>query len=683
MSLEYDLYIKNTFTLAKTLVIKSEVSANFINAGLIKAYGYGAVDLNDPTTWKYYLNISGEYHPLDKPIYITSIDTQETILFSKENLVINGGTKNNYQFGTSYYDALVAAYPDQELLILGILYPIDINYAISANDGQILTYPSYLVEDQEYTLIDDLQKWIYNYTFRWNVYAFNYSDNLYAVSQLATMYLALPAKILNLRLARCKTIEANSYHINTYLASNNNLNVYINYLTLEQKMFLYRNIKYIQRHGGSVSTFNTLVKKLLTDINMPMYELNMRKLPASNVTFTSEGLFKSDSINNISAFGIKDLYTLDEVVQKELPLTYDNEFYYDKHKDIISDKLTYSLNNYYKTKALISKVVKFDNPTGFTMEEVLVNNFAYVSYFNILKSPVTLALTTNNVISLKPVDALYLLIYLTLSLNGNKIKMFPNIYITKALRFTPPDISEIEPIVDLPYFTVKDIYDDLISTLPNTKAINSIVDFKNYSSEVYITMKNQYLYIANTSNPNRRGYVQLMSERFFADYKVTTTDVDTDVDTWLIKNSIDLTGYTLNDYENLYATLVQTITGYDINDKDSLVKTQEAVMSALIQLSSYSIQPLYSVNTDIVDAGSIAIRSGDPVTEVLGSKSYIPPDILGLELYLNEPRTSADATSYVDASSSVVYSYIEDISIDTTDVYSLINLVPVSQRQYL
>ena len=84
-------------------------------------------------------------------MYVGSLDTLETILFSKENLELHPLTRESYQFGTRYYYNLLNKYPNQEFLIKGILYPCDINKAIEAEDGEILSYQSDLVEEQEET----------------------------------------------------------------------------------------------------------------------------------------------------------------------------------------------------------------------------------------------------------------------------------------------------------------------------------------------------------------------------------------------------------------------------------------------------------------------------------------------------------------------------------------------------
>ena len=64
----YQLYVDSVMELAETIVIKSEYSALQLNVYCTRLYGEGSFDSNNPQTWKYYLNISGEYHPNDTVI---------------------------------------------------------------------------------------------------------------------------------------------------------------------------------------------------------------------------------------------------------------------------------------------------------------------------------------------------------------------------------------------------------------------------------------------------------------------------------------------------------------------------------------------------------------------------------------------------------------------------------------
>ena len=114
-------YIDDNRKLAKTIVIKSSITAELINNDIRLKNNSYIIDELDMSSWKYYMNISGLYHPLDEPMVITSLDTLEEITFNKENLAIHTATAKAYQFDSRYYYSLVNKYPNQVQLILGIL----------------------------------------------------------------------------------------------------------------------------------------------------------------------------------------------------------------------------------------------------------------------------------------------------------------------------------------------------------------------------------------------------------------------------------------------------------------------------------------------------------------------------------------------------------------------------------
>ena len=76
---KYSIYIKSVINLVKSLVILNEEHANSINIGVIRKFGINNVN-SDKTSWKYYLNIFGEYHHTDTVINVISLDTKEKIV---------------------------------------------------------------------------------------------------------------------------------------------------------------------------------------------------------------------------------------------------------------------------------------------------------------------------------------------------------------------------------------------------------------------------------------------------------------------------------------------------------------------------------------------------------------------------------------------------------------------------
>ena len=179
----YNAYLDNVFKLAGTVSVKSSLTAIKMNEYLItKTMNEKIIDENDSTQWPYFLNLRGEYHPAQTMMYVTSMDTLQTIAFTKANLELHVNTKREYSYGTHKYEELVERFPDQELLIRGILYPADEMDVLTLPEGSILSYDKRFVEDNEYSLMFKLNDWSVAYFQRWNQPQYNINHDLFNIA---------------------------------------------------------------------------------------------------------------------------------------------------------------------------------------------------------------------------------------------------------------------------------------------------------------------------------------------------------------------------------------------------------------------------------------------------------------------------------------------------------------------
>lgn len=379
----YQIYINKVIELAKTIVIKSESTVEALNRFVTDYHGPSAVDSSDPLSWKYYRNISGEYHFTDEEMKVVSIDTLEIIIFTKSNLMIHKGTARAYEYGTRQYIELVNKYPEQEMLILGILYPVDINKAIAAKDYSILTYPKNLVESNEYSLIYNLQAWIDKYMGRWFNPQYTMTDELYSATALGIMYLNLIPAILNLRLEACKTNEAHSFHVTQYLASHGLLDTYVDKLTIKQRLFFYRNISYIERNLGKKYIFDWLVENIATERRIPMAEYLMRHKETDQLSsIYPEPRFFKKAINGIESSNQITNISLQELLDKQDPLAKSNYLYRTEFEDIIDSTMKNSKSNIVATKVLESSMIDYSNSSPHTLTDTLLNHWVALSTDN-------------------------------------------------------------------------------------------------------------------------------------------------------------------------------------------------------------------------------------------------------------------------------------------------------------
>lgn len=289
---DYDVYVSECISLARSLVIKSEQTINAINRYL-QQVGHSVPDASANNgegwkEWKYYLNVNGEYYldPLtpdsprlgyDEKMYITSLDTQTEILFDKSTLALNPLTLSEYKGYGRYYEALVTKYPEQVELIRRILNPVDMDAAWEAKNYAILQYDTNFVDFNEFNLIDELQSWIYRFTGRYDTDAFAISHRYYAASQLGIIYLMILGEIINIRLKNCKTPFAHSYHVWNYLGDYYGLDKFKDLIYHDQALWLYRNIDELVVKGGIKETLDFLKKEFSEPFGLHLKSIELEK----------------------------------------------------------------------------------------------------------------------------------------------------------------------------------------------------------------------------------------------------------------------------------------------------------------------------------------------------------------------------------------------------------------------
>lgn len=606
----YDLYIQSVIDLAQTLVIKSEYNALSLNNRLRELYGDSAVNQDDPRTWKYYLNLSGEYHSKDTPMAVMSLDTLTLIPFTKASLAIHTATKEAYRYGTRYYRELVFQFPDNEDLIKGILYPVDINKAIAAPDLKVLTYPKFLVEENELSLITKIDDWIKYFSARWNNKQFVLSDTHYMASFLGIMYLQLIPLIINLRLKACKTEEAHSYHVREYLASHGMLDVYLSQLTKKQSLFLYRNICYIERNSGKREIFDWLVQKILTDRNIPLdqYEMNHDNTLLLN-RYSPTPVFKKEPINYT---GINQYFTTNGLLFKEDPLAPGNPEYRSLHASQINDLFENSKSSSLATKVLESSIVDLSFTDLITYHDVALNHWFSWSQSGKLNAYLQATNPQNGekyTIHVKDA-AIYFLYAFTQSLGVN-LSSIPEIVATRILIEPLVSVEQLEQFRDSRYIPPEypGIVKSFIPAIPNQ--ISSIGNFQTTAHALHIGALKQLHFVAAQEHHTTRGYTYGMVLRMFKD-QVITPEASQSFTSWMALKNIPFRDFTTKDWDFVYRNLFQEVTGESFSSTEELEALQKTMVKLLQQLSSYSIQFITEINKKSVKAINwSAIRVGD------------------------------------------------------------------------
>lgn len=615
MSLNYyKLYVNQVLDLSRTIIVKVDAVAESINERLRLTHGE-VFDIHDKRTWKYYLNISGQYHSTDKKIYITSLDTLQEIEFSKDSLSVHRATAKAYEYGSRYYRELISQYPEHEQFILGALYPVDINDAIEADDFSVIGYPSSLVEENEVSLISNITKWLYGFKERWYNRQFNLTDTNYLSALLGVMFLQLPSLIITLRLRSCKTSEAHSFHVREYLESHGMLDVYLSSMTRKQALFFYRNINYIERNSGKKETFHWLVEKIMTDRKLPLSEFNMHHdISVMPEDYTPKVTFRKRLLNEETRVLEDDsgIYSLAYILSKEEPDAIGNPEYRAIHERNISIKFEKSLTNRYKTKILESAMYDYSDSMAITKADVALNNWIYLSQKNKYTAyiSVTNPVTGSN-LTMDVKLALIVFLYSYCKVHGIKIDKVPPMVATRVPISPTPSRQDLYSIVDRNHVPIE--YIDYILELHKPhETIISTTSFTQWVEEHHAATAKEIFFIANHEHMYTRGLIHNAVSRLYQTALIENDLTGETFESVFKANNIDLREFNDNDHTRLYTEIYKEATGYELNATTATSDLQKAMISLLRQLSSYSVQFVQSINKSSIKVLNwAALRLGD------------------------------------------------------------------------
>lgn len=592
----YVIYRQSVIDFTKTIVIKSTLAANSLNNYVTEQNI--EVTENYPETWKYYKNIAGEYHITDTLMSIVSLDTLESITFTKANLEIHRATAKGYVYGSRYYNELLEKYPLQEMLIRGILNPIDIDTAINAEDGTILYYDVSHIEENEYELIGKLQQWIYGFLVRWNVLDYRLSDDLYPAALLGVMFGGMSGYIMDLRSGFCKTNQAHSYHIREYLVSHGKLDRYMDILSKKQALFLYRNILYINHNAGLQSTFELLVDNLLTKRNIPIstYDIrhNVTNMPGSLDPIIELAQYP---LNMQHVEGRDDILDVRQLLNKIVNNARDNKFFLESDIVNTTRDMECSASNQLNTKVLESVVVDDADEGPFSFADTLLNHWLYLSTIGRYKAVVTYTDPENGekqILSTK--DAFVFYLYSFNRAIGISLNHIPKLEAILVRRIPTPTLSQLKSIVERRL--INDAF--LQKLLTGVSAIPTILSNEKFYATVYgihqRLLKHRIEY-ANVEHFEAHGMAKAAAMHLYCDYPCVLSNITTWAG-WLVDKGIDVTGWSENDFSRVSAELLVNATGVSNNTSKTLRDIQEGTIKILAQLSSYALEFVSTINTE-------------------------------------------------------------------------------------
>lgn len=587
---ELTTYISDCIRLAKSLIIKHDETVDLMNMHVQEITGQPIS--SDPLEWKYYLNINGSaYSGIDVPMYVRSLDNHESIEFSKLLLARHLNTAKGYEIGTARHKRLVLQYPMQTSLIRGILSPIDPIEALRAKDGDILHYDKSLVDPQERTLINSIGAAIKRFRSRWNNTAYYLTDPLYPAQQYGLLLDKVILTIFTERWKRCDTDEAHTFHIKQKLGSHGLLDRFIDDLSLEQQLYLYRNIRYLKKHSGHTSVFLELIENLATASNIPVHTYIYRHTSSLIGQEVVDG-FSKEPINRLAKKSNKVLshYDLDREVKGIAPGN--------------TDRLVMDQREAFRGQVSTSsptKVIELTSPlrrtlTGFSLIDMSIAQWHYMAatgrYLAIVSilDPVTLQEHTLSVSQAHIVS-----LYLTYTILGIEPTRLPECLVS---------------IYGYSSAVAEDSmrFDNVIST----------IDFNNRVEELYSEYINSVM--DTLSSDFNESCASDLSINNSWKVRVIDNHEEKDVGLWLEENSLSfIRGLSKDQAKELLVNIVELCIGRSLDD---LFQNgpEVAIKGILEQLSSYTVafvaegdsveaKPLYANEVFSVSGSSDSIKT--------------------------------------------------------------------------
>ena len=630
LSGSFELYYRETLALNRSLVIKVNEQNILINTYLT-ALGYTISA--DERTWKYNLNLAGQYHFIDEKMYIYSSDTQEEILFDRTVLLDHPRTKVKYAIGELEYNKLVAKHPNQELLIRGIIDGLDLDTVVSADTFTILSYNADYVAENEISLISKLQDWIDTFVHRWWNPDCGVSDPLYAGTFLGIMFHRIQEVIMNLRLEACHTQEVSQFHLWAYLGSYYGIDAYKDTLTITQALWLYRNITSIKNQMGTEGKIKELIEVIIQPAGLDISKIDFIQLDntllvnSNRTSAYSASEYESKEVNLASG----SLMTPEILYAETSYCAAYNELEIDTDIDNIIKVGDSSSSNFLPTKILMAN----ENASLYSQSVVSVarkvNHWAYMAFNGYYNADFSIAIPGIGSFVFDALDAFKLLIYAGNRFIGNDIQNVPKITVNGVIPLVLPTRDEIKQVVvsdDISDIAIDAFLDSAIS-LPvchNSTEFEVFIDSLTNQTAIHSLQEEFY------RHPDKRSQMRDVANTLSTIVQLPFEEES--YSTWLVERGIDTENISITDWGETIDELLATVVNYT-NTDTSFGLRQTAMLNLLDQLTSYEIMLLRgegSNKTIVMDSPTMLIfdiTSGGEITDTLKSGIKILDSSLG------------------------------------------------------
>lgn len=618
MSVRYQQLLLSESKLAESLIIKSTTLALHVsNSQEMKiehARHNKSFNINDPSSWKFYLNLNGQYHFSNEMMYVVSVDTLEEIEFTKENLDVHRATKRAYLSEGSYIKSLKVRYPNQKALIEGILRPVDLNVAINARENEILSYNKDLVEYNEVSLIEKVQRKIDVYIKNWESKSYPKFEKEYGLMQHYILLALIPLFIREVREASERSFETHSFYIWNHLESVAGLGKYRPYLSKTQSMWLYRNIDYLKSNFGKDSNVKLLIDNLLTPSGIPMARY-YTGLDLSGIKY-GENVAPFMSRVALNFTDVIGETTLDKSIkfvnEKMIPLARDNYQNLEENIEALETKLKLNPLSSMPTKLFESELLSSNLRDVYSKEDVLIQHWGYLAYNDLYKAKFSfINPKTSSIMNMTAKEAFMVWIYVTNKIFGTTPEKIPDttLYNLAPLQMVSKDylLSKVNP----DRVSNKQVQ-TLLDLLPVANEYISSIDFGEYCDEVYQSYRKGLKLWNSVELYHSRAQIRTLFNLCFSPRRCEYSKLGYTYYSELFdEKKWELDKLQKSDYERLSLDMMVKVLDLNIEEQNRSVNVQTALLEIFSKLTSLHTTVIQSASSNniIVEGKQLLLLS--------------------------------------------------------------------------